>query len=217
MLTRFGRRGAVVAGIALALSACSAVHPGDAVVIGKESVSLSTLDETAQAYCVFTLNQAKAQGIEAISNADLRRQAALGLASHVVARKVADEQGVSVRRADYVVSAAEKKQIAEVFADQDIDLLVDALQDSREVSAIAVELAAKAAGTEPTAESAGQFEEAGRNLITAAFADYDVKFAPRLGLSPTGAQRANTGSLSVASVDFEQTPAEELPEGQRCS
>lgn len=215
MLTR--SRVVLVVLALVSLAACSAAHPGDAAVVDGRSISMRTLDDTATAYCALTINAAKQQGVEAVSNTDIRRQAVTGLVSLVVARKLAASEDLQVKRSAYQVSTDERSQIAKAFPSEDVDELVKALEDSREVSAIAVALAAKATGTAPTQDNQSQLEQAGQQAIISAFRDNDVQFSPRLGLSPSGAARADTGTLSVSATDLEAPAAEELPDTQRCS
>lgn len=201
----------------VSLGACGAVHPGDAAVVDGRSISMRTLDETATAYCALTINAAKQQGVTTVSNTDIRRQAVTALVSVVVARKLADSEGLTIKRSSYELSTAQRDQIEKAFPAEDIDDLTQAIEDSQEVSAIAVALAAKASGTTPTAANQAQLAEAGQRAITAAFRDNDVQFSPRFGLSPSGAPRSATGTLAVSPTDLEAPAAEELPDSQRCS
>ncbi|MFI5427383.1 hypothetical protein [Aeromicrobium sp. UC242_57] len=199
------------------LAACGTVHPGDAAVVDGQSISMSTLEDTAGAYCLFTLNSAQQQGIKAISNTDIRRQAVVSLVSTTVARSLAKSEGLDIKPVTYELGEAEEDQLAEVFPDADQEKMRKALQESREVSAIAIALAAKQTGQVPDQENQASLEELGRAAIMKEFKPNDVKFAPRFGLSPDGAERSATGSLSVAPVDLEAPAPEELPKTQRCS
>ncbi len=215
MLTR--SRAVVLAVAALSLGACANVHPGSAAVVDGESISMRTLDDTAVAYCTLTADSAKQQGIQSVDNADVRRQAIVGLVSVAVARDVAEREDLTIEPSAYELDAQQRQSLESAFPDGDVDALQQAIQDSREVSAIATALAVKQTGEQPTPENEAQLAEMGQNTILGAFADSDVKFAPRFGLSPSGEQRADTGSLSVASVDLEAPTAEDLPVTQRCS
>lgn len=215
MLTR--TRAVILAVAAMSLAACSNVHPGGAAVVDGQTISMKTLDKTAEAYCVFTLQSAKTQGVNAISNAEVRRQAVLSLVSTVIARDLAEAEGLKINPGSFELSEAQRDQIASTFPKADITELERALEDSQEVSAIAVALAAAQTGQTPSEANLAQLDELGRSVITDAFNDNDVKFAPRFGLSPDGTERASTGSLSVAPVDLEAPTPEELPDTQRCS
>ncbi|TGN30622.1 hypothetical protein [Aeromicrobium chenweiae] len=217
MLTR--ARAVVLAVAGLSLAACGTVHPGSAAVVDGTTISMKSLDETAQAYCVLSLNAAQQQGgaPAAISNTDLRRQAVVGLVSSVVAEDLAKKEDLQVRPSAWKVGSTVRAQLAKAFPKGDVDQIAKALEDDQKVSVIAIALAAKRTGQAPTQANQQQLLQIGRDEITKAFASEDVKFAPRFGLSPSGKVRADTGSISVAPVDLEATPAEELPDTQRCA
>lgn len=217
MLTR--ARAVVLAAAGLCLAACGNVHPGSAAVVDGTTISMKTLDRTAQAYCELTLNAAQQQGAAAqpISNTDIRRQAVVALATSVVAEDLAEREDLRVRPSSWAVTDTMRAELAKAFPDADVDELAKAIEEDQKVSVIAIALAAKRTGQAPTEANQQQLLQIGRDEITQAFADEDVKFAPRFGLSPTGQVRSDTGSISVAPVDLEATPAEELPDTQRCS
>ena len=215
MFTR--TRGVVLALAGLSLAACGAVHPGSAAVVDGESISMRTLDRTATAYCELTVNAARQQGVTSISNADVRRQAVVGLVSLRVARDLADAEGLTIAPSGYELTSAQRDQITTAFPDGDVDEIARAIEDSQEVSAIAVALAERQAGQQATTENEQQLAELGQKTILAAFRSSDVSFAPRFGLDPDGQPRADTGSISVSPVDLEAPVAEELPTDQRCS
>ncbi|MRJ76498.1 hypothetical protein GEV29_08125 [Aeromicrobium sp. SMF47] len=217
MLTRV--RAVVLAVAGLSLAACGNVHPGSAAVVDGKTISMKTLDETAQAYCTLTLNAAQQQGgaVQAISNADIRRQAVVALATSVVAEDLAKREDLDVRPSAWEVTPSMRDQLAKAFPNANVDELARAIEEDNKVSVIAIALAAKRTGQAPSEANQQQLLQIGRDEITKAFASEDVKFAPRFGLSPSGQVRSDTGSISVAPVDLEATPAEELPDTQRCS
>jgi hypothetical protein len=215
MLTR--TRGLVLGLAGLSLAACGAVHPGAAAVVDGTTISMDTLDRTATAYCTLTASSARQQGITTVSNADVRRQAIVGLVSLRVARDLAAKQDVTVEPRSYELTPAQRDELASAFPDADADELATAIEDSQEVSAIAVALAEKESNQQATSENEAQFAELGQREILAALADRDVSFAPRFGIAPDGTQRADTGSVSVTPVDLEAPVDEELPTALRCS
>lgn len=216
MLTR--ARAVVLAVAGLSLAACSNVHPGAAAVVGDTSISMKTLDETAAVYCIDQLNQAKQQGITAVSNGAVRQQAVLALATLTVAREIADEKGLEIDPGSYEVPDGDRDAVAKAFPGIDVDTTVSVISDSREISAIALALGEASTGQTATEQTQAQLAEVGQKEITDEFAAKDVKFSPRFALSPSGQPRdSSTGSISVAPVDLEATPAEELPDDQRCS
>jgi hypothetical protein len=216
MLTR--ARAVVIALAALTLGACSNVHPGSAAVVDGESISMRTLDTTAAAYCAVTLDAARHQtGAKTISNAEMRRQAIVGLVSLRVARDLAQREGLQIRPSSYELTPSQRKQLAKAFPSADVDELARAIEDSQEVSAIAVALAERSTGQQVDDKNEDQLAQEGQKAILAAFKHSDVKFAPRFGLDPAGKVRADTGSISVTPVDLEDPVAEELPAALRCS
>lgn len=215
MLTR--ARVVVLALAALPLAACSTVHPGSAAVVDGHSISMRTLDSTAAAYCTLTADAAKQQGITTVSNAKVRRQAIVGLVSLVVARRLADSEGIQIEPSSYQLTSSQRAQLAKQFPTSDADELGRAIEDSQEVSAIAVALAVKDTGQPATQDTESQLADMGQATILKAFPRNDVKFAPRFGLSPSAGARADTGSISVTPVDLEAPVDEELPADQRCS
>ncbi|AXT85833.1 hypothetical protein C6I20_11970 [Aeromicrobium sp. A1-2] len=215
MLTR--ARAAVLTLTALTLSACSAVHPGDAAVVAGESISMKSLNQTAAIYCTLTLRSAEAQGGAAPDNAELRRQAITSLVSVVIARRLAADAGVTPRPSDYELTGAQKDQIATAFPKGDLDQINAAIEDSQEISVISIALGADSTGQARTEANEAELAQAGRAQINAAYADNDVKFAPRFGLSSTTKQIASTGSISVAPADLAAPQPTDLPAAQRCS
>lgn len=215
MLTR--GRAVVLAVAALSLGACSNVHPGSAAVVGRETISMRTLDDTAEAYCALTVDAARQQGVESVDNAQVRRQAIVGLVSVIVARDIAETENLDVDRSAYELTAEQRDRIDEAFPASKTDELAQAIQDSQEVSAIAIALGTKLTGRADTPETTKQLADVGQAAILKTFRAKDVKFAPRFGLDPGANVRSDTGSISVTPVDLEAPTAEELPAALRCS
>jgi hypothetical protein len=215
MLTR--SRAVVLALAGLSLAACSNVHPGSAAYVEGRSISMRTLDKTAEAYCTLTADAARQQGVTTVSNSDVRRQAVVGLVSLVVARDLAKDEKLSVPASSYRVTPTQRERLETAFPNADVDELARVLEESQEVSAIAVALAEKQTNQQATAQNQEQFAELGQRAILAAFKKADVSFAPRFGLDPGAQARAETGSISVAPVDLEAPVDEELPRALRCS
>ncbi|MEJ7633810.1 hypothetical protein [Aeromicrobium sp.] len=201
---------------ALTLAGCTNIHPGDAAVVDGQSISMKTLNETAEVYCALTLSTAQEQGATVPGNADIRRQAVTSLVSLIVARKLAGEEGIAIKPSTYEVTTAQEQQIADAFPDEDTDQIVQAIEDNQEVSTIAIALGEQAVGQPRTQENEAQLAEAGQAEITKAFATNDVEFAPRFGLDGSTKQVAESGSLSVSPADPEANP-DQLPAAQRCS
>ncbi|WP_332665877.1 hypothetical protein [Aeromicrobium sp.] len=214
MLTRVRAAVLVVAGLTLA--ACGNTHPGAAAVVDNQTISMKSLDKAAEAYCTLTLPSA--QGATPPSNADMRRQALTMLVSLIVARKIAEEEGITPQPGDYELSATEEDQVAEAFPkEKDLDELHKLIEQSRELSAITLNLGEKRTGQKPTPENEAQIGAVGEAEITKAFKANGVEFAPRFGLSNSTAEPiASTGSLSVAPTDLGEED-KNLPATQRCT
>lgn len=210
-------RMAILAAAGLVLAGCSSVHPGAAAVVDGQPISMQRLDSTAEAYCTLTLQAAKQQGVTAVSNLDVRRQAVTGLVSLVVARHVAADEGLQIRPSAYELTESQRDQIAQAFPTSDVETIGTAIEDSQEVSAIAIALAEKQTGQTRTTANESQLAEVGQAAIVKAFASEHVKFSPRFGLSSSGKPTADTGTLSATPTDLEAPTAEELPDPQRCS
>jgi hypothetical protein len=210
------RTAVLLAAVGLTLTACSTVHPGDAAVVDGQSISMKTLDRTAEAYCTLSARTAQQQGGAAPDNADMRRQAVTSLVSLVVARRLASEKGISPKPASYELTSDQQDQIAKAFPTADAAEIGKAIEQSQEISQIAVALGSRSAGQTPTADNQAQLAQAGQAEITKAFKANEVKFAPRFGIK-AGQSDPTTGSLSVAQADTGKASGAELPAAQRCS
>ena len=208
-------RAAVLVLAGLTLAACGNVHPGAAAVVDDQTISMKSLDKSAKALC--TLASANPQRTATISNADVRRQALSTLVSLVVARKIAKQEGITPKPADYELTSDQESQIAEKFPkEKNLGEINKLFEQSQELSAISLALGQKVTGQTPTAETADQIGAAGQAEITKAFKDNDVEFAPRFGLSNTSAKViTSTGSLSVTKAA--EAKPDQLPAAQRCS
>ena len=211
-------RAAVLVLAGLTLAACGNVHPGAAAVVDDQTISMKTLDTTAKAYCALASASATSQGATLPSNADVRRQTVTTLVSLVVARKLAKDEGVTPRPAEYELTAEQEDQVAKSFAKaKNLDEIKKLFEQGQELSSIAVALAEKSTGQARTQENISQLAAAGQAEITKAFKDNDVEFAARFGLSNTTAKTvAATGSLSVAPTDLGEDKPDQLPPAQRC-
>lgn len=214
MWTRMRAAALIVA--ALTLASCGSIHPGDAAVVDGHSISMAKFDKTARVYCQLTLLSAKEQGVMSVPNSDVRRQTISDLVTIFVARDLAKEEGLTVDKKLYELTPDQVKEVGAAFPKgDDAEHVEFAIENSQEISAIAVALAEKSTGVTATPENSGQLAEEGRAAIIAAFKDHDVKFAPRFGLSSSLKETGPTGSLSVPKSDG---PAEEqLPADQRCA
>lgn len=216
MLTR--ARAAVLIVAALTLASCGSIHPGDAAVVDGHSISMKKFDKTARIYCKLTLISAKEQGVTSVSNSDVRRQTISDLVTIHVARDLAEDEGITVDKRSYELTPDQVKEIGKAFPKgDDAEHVEFAIENSQEISAIAIALAEKSMGVTRTDENVGQLAEEGQGAILAAFKDHDVEFSPRFGLNGSLKEIGPTGSLSVTDVDFEAPTEDELPADQRCA
>jgi hypothetical protein len=210
-------RAAVLALAGLTLAACGNIHPGAAAVVDDQTISMNTLDKSAEAYCALSLQAA--QGATPPDNADVRRDTVTMLVTLVVGRRLAEEQGFTPKPSTYELTGEQEDQVAKVFSKRDdVDEINKLIEKSQELSAISIALGEKSTGQTRTEANASQLAEVGQGEITKAFKDNDVKFAPRFGLSGTGGKKAaTTGSLSVAPTDLGDDKPDQLPAAQRCT
>lgn len=213
MLTR--ARAAVLVLAGLTLAACGSIHPGDAAVVDGRSISMTTVNDTAAAFCDISLREAKDASASEPDNADLRRQTVTSLVALVVARKLADEQGVRPDSSAYEVTDSQKRSIATSFPSSDADQIAAAYEVDQELSALAIALGEKATGQARTPENEAQIAGAGQTEIVKAFKDNDVKFAPRFGIDGSLQEVAST--LSVTPTDLGEDKPNQLPAAQRCT
>jgi hypothetical protein len=202
----------VAAAVALLLAGCGSVHPGAAAVVDDTTIPMGQADDVAAVYCRLALVTA-AEGTP-ISNADVRRQAVTDLVVGVVAREMAQEANVNPKPSTYEITPAQREQIAQSVADDELDAVVDAINASQHTFAIA-ELLGAEQNTNPDAD-AEQLRQKGLQLIQAEIARRDVRFDPRFGIAGDGTQKAATGSLSVP-VEPPEPSQEGLPATQQCA
>jgi hypothetical protein len=216
MLTRARAAVLVVAGLTLA--ACGNVHPGAAAVVDDQTISMKSLDKAAKAYCTLTLASSQDQGATPPDNAEVRRQAVTTLVSLIVARKLAEEEGITPKPSDYELTNEQEGQVAKAFPkEKDLGEINKLIEQSQELSAISLALGEKITGETATAENEAQIGAAGQAEITKAFKDNDVEFAPRFGLNDNAKTVTSTGSLSVSPADLGDSKPDELPAAQRCT
>ena len=123
------------------LAGCGSVHPGAAAVVGDTTISMERADDIATVYCRLTVLSAE-EGTP-IDNADVRRQAVTDLVAGIVAREMAAEANVTVNPSSYEITPAQRQEIAQSFPDDELDLVVEAINDSQHTYAIAELLGAK--------------------------------------------------------------------------
>lgn len=201
----------------IALTACAGVNPGSAAVVDGESISMKTADEASTAYCKLSLSVAAQQGVKTVSSGDSRRQAITDLIMYAVAKKVEKQQGVAVDPTTYVITAAQKTQIAQAFPRADLTQIGDAIERSQETYSIIVALGQASTGKVMADDTKAAIEQAGQADIVKAYKSSDISIDPRFGLNDLTQKIGDTGSLSIAEVAGTEADPSGLPPAQRCS
>lgn len=122
-------RSVTVAGLAvlgLLLSGCGGslgIHPGSAVVVGDETVSMDKIDSTTTLYCQAYLPQLQQQG-QKVPMRFLRQFVAGALAEHALGQQLAAEYSVRPT-SDY---ATQQSQVAQQFASATPDVKAAVLE-----------------------------------------------------------------------------------------
>lgn len=200
-----------LAAAGLLLSACGALTPGAAATVDDETISMSELDDTARVYCDINALTAQQQGIQAIDNAAVRRQAVTDLVLERVATDIAEQRDITIPSP----SAPDPDQLVEVFGDRAPEV-ADTLAQAQDLYALLAAIGSDASGVPVAEDNRDQLAEAGRTLAMASFDDYGVEFSPRLGLTDAGEATDQIGSLSV-SADAGSASPDDLPQALRCS
>ncbi|MGZ5370385.1 hypothetical protein [Aeromicrobium sp.] len=209
---------AVCLGIAaIALAACSNVHPGSAAVVDGESISMGKADETATAYCELALAVASQQGNKAVGTSETRRQAVADLIAFTVAQRVAKERDLQIDPAGYTLTDEQKTQIDKTFPDADLEEITAAIERSRHTYAVVVALGEEATGKKLSEANTKEIEAAGQAEIVQVYKSTDISIDPRFGLDDLAQQVANSGSLSIAEVPDTAVDPAKLPASQRCT
>lgn len=201
----------------IALTACAGVNPGSAAVVDGESISMKTVDEASTAYCKLSLSVAAQQGVKTVSSGDSRRQAITDLIMYAVAKKVEKQRGVAVDPTTYVITAAQKTQIAQAFPRADLTQIGDAIERSQETYSIIVALGQASTGRVMADDTKAAIEKAGQADIVKAYKSSDISIDPRFGLNDLTQKIGDTGSLSIAEVAGTEADPSGLPPAQRCS
>lgn len=192
------------------LGACGTVHPGAAAVINGQTISMEAADQAAQTFCM--INLVGQDPSATFDNAEIRRQALTSLIIVEVAEQVATERGV-----EYTVPADEREEL-EMFREQlDPDAregFDQILEDNLRFGAIAIALG-RDANRDVSDES--QLLELGMAELSGALTEMDVEIDPRFSINSMGEQIADSGSLSVASVNFNAPAPDERALATQCS
>lgn len=200
-----------LAAAGLLLSSCGALTPGAAAIVDDQTISMSTLEESARVYCEVTAVSAQRQGVEAIDNVAIRQQAVTDLVLDKVATDLAEQRGIKVPSP----KKPDPEQFAEVFGDR-ADEVAEVLAEAQSLYELLAQIGADEASTTVTEQNRDQLAAAGRALAIESFDEFGVEFSPRLGLSDAGQPAPQIGSLSVTATP-EAPSVDNLPEALRCS
>lgn len=221
MITR--RVGSVTSRLAAAavllggLTGCAdGLRPGAAAIVDGSVISMSRADDAAAVYCQVAVYSAQQQSAEPLGSADVRRQAVSELIAARVADDLAEQEGLRIPASAWRFDREQRRQVLGALPNADPDLAVDVLEEGQRTYAIAQALGERATGEEATAANADELQAAGREVIAEAIAAADVAVDPRFGLGDDGAQRASTGSLSVAGGALDDAGADVVPSTQQC-
>ncbi len=217
VLPKRAARAAAVFVVGIVLAACGTMHPGQAAVVDNHTISMAKVGQRADAYCAVSLVSAQQQGIKALSNAEIRRQAVSDLVTMTVATDVAEDEGVTADPKLYSLSDEQSAQIRRTFAKADPDQVVEAILMAQKTYALTIALGAKETGKQYDEKNADELRAAGEQVIAKAMKKADIQIDDRFGLDDTTAQISDTGSQSVSQENLAQTPADKLPSSQRCS
>lgn len=197
----------VVAGL---LSACGSVNPGAAAVVNGERITMQTADEAARTFC--QVNMAGQPEGSATDNTQMRLQALASLIISEVADQVAKEEGIKVTVDNELPAEFADFRGSLTAADR---AAFDSIYEANmRMGAIATELGRAAAPDEKNPEALAQL---GMKELQKALAEQDIEIDPRFGLSPELTQIADSGSLSVATVNFDAPAPDERSLALQCS
>lgn len=220
----------------LALSACGSdlspdLHPGSAAVIGEDTISISEIDDRAEAFCVSALPGLQQSDV-ALPMSAIRGEYVRVMSEEALARQYADSNDVDVKE-DY---RGRMDMIDQSLANPDPSMgvpeeLRPALRDynSRRAYSGAVEtavglVAAQEGGQQPT--SPEEVEGLGRQVIDAWAAEknIDTKIDPRFDLDGKDSTSLSFAVSDLATLTLDPEPdaaankayLETLPAGQKC-
>jgi hypothetical protein len=217
---------AAIAAVAICLLAtgCGAdlkqpLHPGDAVVVAGEHISIETVDELALAMCELEKPGLAEQSF-AVPMAFVRSLAAESLATDVLLEEFAAEQGIDLEEVRRGVREEAKAVVAEVPAD-----LRAAAEDRIAIEGVRrAVLSIAGSGGDPEADPEKAAEQ-GRILFAEFREGADLVRDPRFGdvdldtfafSGGNGSLSINTDARAAEGGPLDQAAVAELPDDQRC-
>jgi len=210
-------RSAILGVAAIALAACSGVHPGSAAVVDGETISMGKVDKASAAYCKLAVAVASQQGVKSVGTSETRRQSVADLIAYAMAKKVTKERDLQIDPNTYVITDDQKTQIAKAFPGADLKQISGAIERSQYIYAVTVALGEEATGKKMSDADTNEIQAAGQAQIAKAYESSDISIDPRFGLNDQAKQIADSGSLSVSEVADAKIDPADLPASQRCS
>lgn len=198
MKRRAGLIAAAIAGVAL-ISGC-AIHPGAAAVVDGRTISVDSVDTSAEAYCKLGQGQQQQQQ-QQMSTADARKRALGDLIVFTVVKDLAEDKGLDLDSEEWKLGDDEREQLTQAFDESELPSITRVVERSKHIQAIQEELGKHEAGDDDD-------DDAGSDAILEAVDASDVSVDPRFGLDDDLEQEAVTGSLSVPEVGEEESAAQ---------
>lgn len=193
------------------------MHPGEAVVVGNTSISMSKLDDMSATLCKVAAAQAAQQG-QQVAAGDARRAAAATLIQNTVAKKLADELNISVPPSSYTPTDQEMQNAYKAFGKSDPEALRTLIETSKQTQVLIERIGAAKLGVDPKSADSQKVQSAGTEALKKAISDADISIDPRLGLtSKVVKTETGSGSLSVGVSDLSSADVSNLGGSQRCS
>ncbi len=192
------------------LGACSAVHPGTAAMVDGDPITMSEADSAAQTFCI--VNIAGQGGTGSFDNAEIRRQALTSLIIVKVAEKIAADRDIEVKVPHD--DRAEVEAFRDMLEPDQRDGFDKIIEDNLRFGVIAVELGRD---SNPEITDENQLFELGMAELSTTMAGMDIDIDPRFAMSDMGEQIADSGSLSVASVNFDAPSVDERAIATQCT
>lgn len=197
--------------VALMVGACGPVHPGAAAIVDGERISMATADETARTYCIVNL-AGQPEGTM-YDNAEVRRQALTSLIAMTAADQLAEDKGLKIT----VPAADDSGQFEEFVAmldPKDVEAFTEVFDDNNRLGAIALELGRADANKGASDE---EISQAGFQVVIDAMQKKDIEIDPRFALGKDGSPVADSGSLSVPTMDLDAPAPDERAVALQCS
>jgi hypothetical protein len=220
------RLSALVAGAALALTGCG-MHPGDAAVVGGDTISGAQVDDAAAALCSANITGAKAQGQPApdLATRGARQAAVQLLIDTDLSQQFGKARGVTPDQAQVSSALAQNRQTLTLLPENRKADFEKILRGYAEGQLILIAIGKQELG-DPSASDQKALAAGTQARDKWAKGNVDVEVDPRYGEWSGGSLHTATGSLSVpvseravsgANMDPDAGWVAGLPSSQKCS